>query len=74
MRAESEEGNALITKLRQQSLDNKEKNELMVQRKTFENDQVRWSVVVVVEAWKGRSHRNCSSRLPLDRLIDKCLS
>jgi hypothetical protein len=33
-------GNDLIEKLRQQSIDNKEKNDLYVARKTFENDQV----------------------------------
>lgn len=32
-------GNALIEKLRQQTLDNKERNELDVARRTFENDQ-----------------------------------
>lgn len=40
------EGNLLIEKLRKQSVDNKEKNDLTVQRRTFENDQVRgmsWS-------------------------------
>jgi hypothetical protein len=35
------DGNALIQKLRQQSIDNREKNELYVARKTFEADQVR---------------------------------
>lgn len=39
MRADSDEGNALIDKLRQQSVDNKEKNDLYVERKTFEADQ-----------------------------------
>jgi hypothetical protein len=39
MRSESDSGNALIERLRKQSEDNREKNELMVQRKTFENDQ-----------------------------------
>ena len=43
LRAESEDaGNALIQKLRQQSLDNQEKNDLYVARKTFEADQVRY--------------------------------
>lgn len=37
--SESPEGNALVEKLRQQSIDNKEKNDLYVARKTFENDQ-----------------------------------
>jgi hypothetical protein len=40
MKAESDDGNALIQKLRQQSIDNQEKNNLYVQRKTFENSQV----------------------------------
>jgi ABC-type Fe3+-hydroxamate transport system substrate-binding protein len=34
------EGNALIAKLRQQTEDNKEKNDSIVRRKTLENDQV----------------------------------
>lgn len=38
--AESTEGNALISRLRQQSEDNREKNELLVQQKTFMNDVV----------------------------------
>jgi hypothetical protein len=38
--AEETQGNALIEKLRQQTEDNKEKNRLTVERKTFENDQV----------------------------------
>jgi hypothetical protein len=37
--AEETQGNALIEKLRQQTEDNKEKNRLTVERKTFENDQ-----------------------------------
>ena len=45
MRAESEDaGNTLIQKLRQQSIDNQEKNDLYVARKTFEADQVRFFV------------------------------
>ena len=36
------EGNPLIDRLRKQTEDNREKNDLYVQRKTFENDQVRW--------------------------------
>lgn len=36
---ETDTGNALIEKLRQQSVENKEKNDLLVARKTFENDQ-----------------------------------
>lgn len=39
MRAELDDGNALIQKLRQQSDDNKEQNELYVQQKTFQNGQ-----------------------------------
>lgn len=34
-----ESANELIEKLRQQSIDNKEKNDLIVAQKTFENDQ-----------------------------------
>jgi hypothetical protein len=41
MRADTDEGNALIQKLRQQTEDNREKNQLDVQTKTFLNDQVR---------------------------------
>ena len=35
------ESNALIERLKQQTEDNREKNKLDVERKTFENDQVR---------------------------------
>ena len=38
---EATEGNALIQKLRTQSVDNKEKNDLIVLQKTLINDQVR---------------------------------
>ena len=38
---EDNEGNALIQKLRKQSADNKEKNDLIVRQKTLLNDQVR---------------------------------
>lgn len=38
--AESIEGNALIQRLKQQTEDNREKNELLVQQKTFLNDAV----------------------------------
>lgn len=38
---EDNEGNALIQKLRKQSVDNKEKNDLIVRQKTLLNDQVR---------------------------------
>ena len=37
---EDNEGNALIQKLRKQSVDNKEKNDLIVRQKTLLNDQV----------------------------------
>jgi hypothetical protein len=44
--AEAKEANALIDRLKQQSEDNREKNELLVQQKTFMNDKVsivlRW--------------------------------
>jgi hypothetical protein len=33
--------NTLIQKLRQQSIDNKERNDLAIERQTFENNQVR---------------------------------
>jgi hypothetical protein len=48
MRAQGLEigGNELIDKLRQQTEDNKEKNRLYVERKTFENDQVRFGEFV----------------------------
>lgn len=38
---EDNEGNALIQKLRKQSVDNKEKNDMIVRQKTLLNDQVR---------------------------------
>jgi hypothetical protein len=38
--SDSDDGNELIQKLRQQSIDNREKNDLYVARKTFEADQV----------------------------------
>ena len=41
MRVESDEGNSLIQKLKQQSVENADKNKLLVDRKTFENNQVR---------------------------------
>ena len=43
---ESSEGNALIERLRRQTEENKERNALLVEQKTFENDQV--SVVTAV--------------------------
>ena len=36
---EEDNANTLIERLREQSVDNKEKNDLIVARKTFENDQ-----------------------------------
>ena len=38
--AEDSEGNALIQKLKKQSEENREKNDLLIQQKTFMNDQV----------------------------------
>jgi hypothetical protein len=38
--AEVTEGNALIDRLKKQTDDNREKNELLVQQKTFMNDKV----------------------------------
>jgi hypothetical protein len=52
MLADTDDGNLLIERLKQQSVDNKEKNDLSVQRKTFENDQVRvmsWSRVACLK-------------------------
>ena len=52
MLEDTDDGNVLIEKLRKQTVDNKEKNELSVQRKTFENDQVRamsWSRIFRTE-------------------------
>ena len=40
MRAQTEEGNALVEKLRRQTEENREKNELLVKQKTLMNDQV----------------------------------
>jgi hypothetical protein len=39
-RADSDEGNLLVEKLRRQTEDNREKNELLVRQKTLLNDQV----------------------------------
>lgn len=41
----SSEGSLLIEKLRQQTVDNKEKNDLLVKQKTAQNDQVRASEI-----------------------------
>lgn len=38
----SSEGNELIEKLRQQSVDNKERNDKIVRAKTLQNDMVSW--------------------------------
>lgn len=43
---QSEEGNLLIEKLRRQSEENKEKNDLLVKQKTLLNDQVGYSKIV----------------------------
>jgi hypothetical protein len=40
MLEDTDADNVLIEKLKKQTVDNKEKNDLIVQRKTFENDQV----------------------------------
>jgi hypothetical protein len=40
MLEDTDADNVLIEKLKKQTSDNKEKNDLYVQRKTFENDQV----------------------------------
>jgi hypothetical protein len=52
LRDDSDDGNLLIQKLRQQSIDNQEKNDLYVARKTFEADQVKtakdWGVVALL--------------------------
>jgi hypothetical protein len=57
------DSNELIQKLRQQSVDNREKNELYVARKTFEADQVRTLFIC-------RSTISCSPRFlpPPDRI------
>lgn len=39
--SESEEGNALVEKLKAQTETNRERNKMEVEIKTFENDQVR---------------------------------
>ena len=41
MSAQSEEGNLLIEKLKKQTEENREKNDLLVKQKTLMNDQVR---------------------------------
>jgi hypothetical protein len=59
---DSDDGNALIQKLRQQSVDNREKNDLYVARKTFEADQVcvfmNWwfSLIYICNFLKKSSH------------------
>jgi len=56
MRAGSEDaGNSLIEKLRQQSIDNQEKNDLYVARKTFEAGQVRthMHIMLMLESTAG---------------------
>lgn len=45
--AEENDGNTLIQRLRQQTEDNREKNELYVQQKTFMNDAV--SIILTKE-------------------------
>lgn len=45
---EDNEGNALIQKLRKQSEDNKEKNDLIVRQKTLLNDQVRGVITYMI--------------------------
>lgn len=45
---EDNEGNALIQKLRKQSEDNKEKNDLIVRQKTLLNDQVRGVITCMI--------------------------
>ena len=50
--AEENDGNTLIQRLRQQTEDNREKNELYVQQKTFMNDAV--SMILT----KGHSKTN----------------
>jgi hypothetical protein len=44
---ESNEGNALIERLKQQSEDNREKNDLIIQQKTLMNDQVSTSTLAL---------------------------
>lgn len=55
MRENDDDGNALIQKLRQQSADNQEKNDLYVARKTFEADQV--SLAICVTEWSDVVYR-----------------
>ena len=50
--AEETEGNVLIQKLKQQSEDNREKNDLIVQQKTFMNDKVSTKCDLHV-SWNG---------------------
>lgn len=40
------DGNELIEKLRQQSLDNKEKNDKIIRAKTLQNDMVRLFTII----------------------------
>lgn len=55
--AEETEGNVLIQKLKQQSADNREKNDLIVQQKTFMNDKVSGCVICTF-----RDGMACSAR------------
>ena len=52
----SEEGNALIEKLRRQTEDNKEKNDLLVKQKTLLNDQVRRIAFTMPQAINVLAH------------------
>ena len=48
--AQVEEGNALIEKLRRQTEENKEKNDLLVKQKTLLNDSVRTYIIMMAIA------------------------
>jgi len=57
--AQVEEGNALIEKLRRQTEENKEKNDLLVKQKTLLNDSVRTYIMMMAINCTAMLHCNC---------------
>jgi hypothetical protein len=56
--------NALIQKLRQQSIDNKERNDLAIERQTFENNQVRMFSLLYVCMFRNHNKNGHVVRCP----------
>ena len=53
----SSEGNELIEKLRQQSVDNKDRNDKIIRAKTLQNDMVSWMTMKIyynMVTWKSK--------------------